>query len=60
MTPEEIKAQILRMEAFADGIKQGSRLFAEWSINVLTEEAKSKLNKGTSSIESGGDGKSGS
>lgn len=42
MTPEQIKEQVFRMEGFADGIKQGSVIFAKWVVEELQREAQKK------------------
>jgi len=42
MTPQEIKEQLLRMEGFADGIKNGAQMMAHWILTKFMEAEKAK------------------
>jgi hypothetical protein len=35
MQPNDIKEQIIRLEGFGDGIKQGAALLAQWFLSEL-------------------------
>jgi hypothetical protein len=39
MNADDLRAQIIRLEGFADGIKQGAALLAQWMISEMKKEA---------------------
>jgi len=42
MKASEIRDQLLRIEGFADGVKQGAQIFAKWVAETLEQEEKKK------------------
>lgn len=44
MTPQEIKEQVIRLEAFSDGFRNCSQVFAQWLVAKLEQESAVKSN----------------
>lgn len=42
MTIDDIKEQVVRMEGFAEGFKNGGQIFAQWLIQTMEKEAQEK------------------
>jgi len=40
MTADDLKAQMIRMDAFADGMKQGAKIIAEWMASEMAKQEK--------------------
>lgn len=50
MNAQELKDQILRLEGFSDGIKQGAMLLGQWIAKKFEEENK-KANDASNNSE---------
>lgn len=48
MKASEIREQVLRIEGFADGIKEGAQIMAKWVAATLAEEEKQKQSENQS------------
>lgn len=38
MTPQDIKEQVIRMEGFSEGLKNGTNIFAQWLMQQMEKE----------------------